>query len=55
MFKLDNINPHLRKVDNLERLLRRLSQRVDDKEVLVELSRFNATLEPLIPPQTIIQ
>ncbi|MDZ4183304.1 MAG: hypothetical protein U1B83_10565 [Candidatus Cloacimonadaceae bacterium] len=31
---------------NPERLLVRLAQKLDDKEVLVMLSAFNATLEP---------
>ena len=39
----------LRKEANPQRLLVRLAQRVDDKEVLVELSAFSATLEPLSP------
>lgn len=39
---------HLRynKEANPERLLDRLSEKLDDKEVLVMLSAFNATLEP---------
>jgi len=42
----------LRKEANPHRLLDRLAQRVDDKEVLVELSAFNATLEPQTPLQS---
>lgn len=38
----------LRKEANPQRLLVRLSARVDDKETLVELFAFNATLEPFI-------
>jgi len=39
----------LRKEANPHRLLVRLAQRVDDKEVLVELSVFSATLESRPP------
>ncbi len=38
--------PRLRKENNLQRLLARLSESIDDEEVLLELSVFNATLEP---------
>jgi len=44
--KLQYCQSRLRKENNYQRLLERLSERVDDKEVLVELSAFNATLEP---------
>lgn len=39
----------LRKEANPHRLLDRLAESVDDKEVLVELSVFSATLEPHTP------
>lgn len=47
MLKQQQYQIRLRKTANRERLLERLCERVDDKEVLVELSAFNATLEPL--------
>jgi len=42
--------PRLRKENNLQRLLARLSESFDDKEVLGELSAFTATLEPPFRP-----
>jgi hypothetical protein len=50
MLKFRQSVVRLKKENNHERLLERLSERVDDKEVLVELSAFNATLESVSRP-----
>lgn len=46
MQKRGTYKPRLKKENNLQRLLARLSLCIDDKEVLGELSVFTATLEP---------